>query len=82
VKQIDTFYQQHTQQSVKKKKVQSEKFEYQASSEQSIEQHAKQRVNKKMTLSNMLLSSNKQEKAKQLDNNRNVNKLSNGSTVT
>lgn len=43
VKQIDTFYQQHTQQSIKKsKKAQSEKFEYQASSEQSIEQHAKQ----------------------------------------
>lgn len=44
VQQIDTFYQQHTQQSVKKlKKVQSENFEYQASSEQSIEQHAEQR---------------------------------------
>ncbi|MBQ1494921.1 MAG: molecular chaperone DnaJ [Acinetobacter sp.] len=43
VKQIDTFYQQHAQQSVKKlKKVQSEKFEYQASSEPSIEQHAEQ----------------------------------------
>ena len=44
VQQIDTFYQQHSQQSVKKlKKVQSEKFEYQASSEPSIEQHAEQR---------------------------------------
>ncbi|QUY35971.1 coiled-coil domain-containing protein [Acinetobacter junii] len=44
VKQTDTFYQQHTQQSVKKpKKAQSEKFEYQTSSEQSIEQHAEQR---------------------------------------
>lgn len=43
VKQIDTFYQQHAQQSVKKpKKAQSKKFEYQASSEQSIEQHAEQ----------------------------------------
>ncbi|MEX5366520.1 molecular chaperone DnaJ [Acinetobacter haemolyticus] len=43
VKQIDTFYQQHAQQSVKKpKKAPSEKFEYQASSEQSIEQHAEQ----------------------------------------
>ena len=44
VQQIDTFYQQHTQQSTKKtKKVQPENFEYQASSEQSIEQHAEQR---------------------------------------
>lgn len=43
VKQIDAFYQQHVQQSVKKpKKSQSKKFEYQASSEQSIEQHAEQ----------------------------------------
>ncbi|WP_368570893.1 molecular chaperone DnaJ [Acinetobacter haemolyticus] len=43
VKQIDTFYQQHAQQSVKKpKKAQSKKFEYQASSEQSIEQHVEQ----------------------------------------
>lgn len=43
VKQIDTFYQQHVQQSVKKpKKAQSKKFEYQASSEQSIEQHVEQ----------------------------------------
>ena len=43
LQQIDTFYQQHTQQSTKKtKKVQPEKFEYQVSSEQSIEQLAEQ----------------------------------------
>jgi hypothetical protein len=77
VKQIDTFYQQHTQQSVKKnKKVQSEKFELHESSEQNIEleqddfeQYAAEQQQAR-------------EQAKQLDNNRNVNKLSNGSTVT
>jgi hypothetical protein len=59
VKQIDTFYQQHTQQSLKRKKYSQKslsiKFEQN-------ENFAKQRVNKKMTLSNMLLSSNKHGK--------------------
>jgi hypothetical protein len=82
VKQIDTFYQQHTQQSVKKLKKYSQKSLSIKHPLSKYRTTCKTRVNKKKTLSNMLLSSNKQEKAKHLDNNRNVNKLSNGSTVT